>query len=73
MTLLISSGTEYDRSFNLRLKDSNGKTLEVEWTADKDGIVTIEGNKITGIAVGETEISTTYEGTTYICIVRVLE
>ena len=73
VTLLISSGTEYDRSFNLRLKDSNGKTLEVEWTADKDGIVTIEGNKITGIAVGETEISTTYEGTTYICIVRVLE
>ena len=71
VTLLLTSGTEYDRSFNLRLKDSNGKTLEVQWTADKDGIVSIEGNKITGLSVGETNVSATYEGVTYTCIVRV--
>lgn len=73
VTLLLTSGSEYDRSFNLRLKDSNGKTLEVQWTADKDGIVTIEGNKITAVAVGETNVSVTYEGVTYTCIVRVGE
>jgi hypothetical protein len=73
VTLLISSGTEYDRSFNLRLKDGDGNVLEVTWTAETEGIVTIEGNKITCLAVGETKVSTTYEGVTYTCIVRVSE
>lgn len=73
VTLLISSGTEYDRSFNLRLRDSEGNILEVTWTAETEGIVTIEGDKITGVAVGETNVYCTYEGTTYICIVRVNE
>ena len=69
VTLHISS----DKSFNLRLKDAEGNTLEVEWIAETEGIVTIEGNKITGIAVGTTNVSCTYEGVTYICIVRVAE
>ena len=47
--------------------------LEVEWKADKEGIVTIEGNKITGLAANlvGTNVSATYEGETYTCIVRV--
>ena len=73
VTLLISSGTEYDRSFNLQLRDSEGNVLEVTWMAETEGIVTIEGNKITGIAVGTTNVYCTYEGATYICIVRVAE
>ena len=73
VTLLLSSGTEYDRSFNLRLKDSEGNALEVEWTADVEGIVTIEGNKITAAGVGKVNISCTYEGVTYTCVVYVRE
>lgn len=73
VTLLISSGTEYDRSFNLRLRDSEGNVLEVTWTADTEGIVTIEGNKITAVSVGKVNISCTYEGVTYTCIVYVKE
>ena len=69
VTLHISS----DNSFTLRLQDSNGNVLEVEWKAETEGIVTIEGNKITGVAVGTTKVSTTYEGVTYPCIVRVAE
>ena len=73
VTLLLSSGTEYDRSFNLRLKDGEGNVLEVTWTADAEGIVTIEGNKITAVSVGKVNISCTYEGVTYTCVVYVKE
>lgn len=69
VTLHLSS----DNSFTLLLKDAEGNTLEVAWTAENPEIVTIEGNKITGIAVGTTNVSCTYEGVTYTCIVRVAE
>lgn len=61
----------------LNLKDSEGNTVEVTWTASDEGYVKIEGNKLTGIKStwGLTKryvtVSTTYEGTTYSCIVRV--
>jgi len=58
--------------FTLTLK-KGVDLLEVEWKADKEGIVTIEGNKITGLAANlvGTNVSATYEGETYTCIVRV--
>lgn len=57
-------------SFNLTLKDSEGKTLEVQWTADGEN-VTIEGNKITGAKSGTVKVTVTYEDKTYSCTVRV--
>ena len=60
------------RSFNLTLKKGT-EELTVEWKAEEEGIVTIEGNKITGVTANlvGTKVSTTYEGKTYTCIVRV--
>ena len=58
-------------SFNLTLNDSAGKPVSVTWTASKDGVCTITGNKITGAAAGTATVSTTHNGTTYSCIVRV--
>ena len=55
----------------LRLKDEDGNELEVTWTAEDDSIVSIDGNKIYGEKVGKTTVSTTYEGVTYSCIVRI--
>lgn len=55
----------------LRLKDANGKDVEVTWTAEDGSIVSIDGNKIYGEKVGKTNVSTTYEGVTYTCIVRI--
>jgi len=55
----------------LRLKDSNGKEIAVTWTAEDGSIVSIDGNKIYGEKVGKTNVSTTYEGVTYTCIVRI--
>lgn len=58
-------------TFNLILKDASGNAIEVTWAAENATYVTIDGNKITGAAPGTTNVSVTYEGVTYTCIVRV--
>lgn len=61
-------------SFSLTLVDANGNAAEVTWTASRDGYVSIDGNKITGVKSTANDfvtVSTTYEGQTYQCIVRV--
>lgn len=57
-------------SFRLRLRNAEGVEVEVTWTADGDG-VSIEVNKITGVTPGTYKLTTTYEGATYSCTVRV--
>lgn len=60
---------------NLYLKDSDGaKAQNVEWNADKEGIVEINGSKITGCEVSKNttvNVYTEYEGVKYTCIFRV--
>ena len=60
-------------SFYLRLKDANGDNIEVQWEASESDYVTIDGNKITGAQakLAGVTVSTTYEGTTYSCLVRI--
>ena len=68
---LYVNGAENERSFYLYLQDANGNKVDVTWTASKEGIVTIDGNKITAIKSGTTvKVSATYEGKTYECIIR---
>lgn len=55
----------------LRLEDADGNEIEVTWKAEDGSIVSIDGNKIYGEKVGKTNVSTTYEGVTYTCIVRI--
>lgn len=58
-------------SFRLRLRSSNGETAQVEWTPSKSGIVSIDGNQITGKAKGTVTVSCEHEGALYQCVVRV--
>ena len=68
---------DVDEAFYLTLKDSDGKNVDVTWTANKEGYVKIEGNKITGakvtsdISKRHVVVSCTYEGETYSCIIYV--
>ena len=55
----------------LKLKDADGKEVEVTWKAEDGSIVSIQGNKIYGEKVGKTTVSATYDGVTYTCIVRI--
>ena len=58
-------------TFSLRLKSSEGEVAQVEWVPSKSGIVTINGNKITGAARGTVTVSCEFGGEIYECIVRV--
>lgn len=65
-------GKAHEKSFYLYLQDKDGIRQTVTWTADKEGYVTIEGNKITAVkTIKQVIISTTFEGETYQCIVRI--
>ncbi len=55
----------------LRLLDANGKEIAVTWTIEDGSIASADGNKIYGEKVGKTTASTTYEGVTYTCIIRI--
>lgn len=57
--------------FTLTLKDSNGQPVEATWEADMPGIVTINGNVITGKTKGKTIVSFRVANYVYECIVRV--
>lgn len=68
---LKPDGDANEKSFSLYLRDADGNKLDVTWTASEEGYVTIEGNKITAIKAGKSiTISTTYEGETYKCVLR---
>lgn len=57
-------------SFVLRLKEGD-KTLDVTWTSDDTDVCTVSGNTIRAEGSGMAYVSTTYQGVTYTCIVRV--
>ena len=61
--------------FNLRIlcKDKDcTENAPVTWTASREGVVKIEGMKITGVKAGSnTTLSAEWEGETYSCIIRV--
>ena len=58
-------------SFYLKVKNEEGETAAVDWSASKSGYVSISGNKITGKARGTVTVSCEFEGQTFECIVRV--
>ena len=61
--------------FNLRIlcKDKDcTENAPVTWTPSKEGVVKIDGMKITGVKAGSnTTLSAEWEGETYSCIIRV--
>lgn len=78
-TLWNSYGREHDNDASIKvgevvqlfLKDSAGNKATVEWTASAEGIITIDGRRITGTAPGIVTVKGTYEGVEYECIIRV--
>lgn len=60
-----------DEAFTLRLRDADGNTLNVSWSAGNSSVCTVSGNTVTAVGSGYTEVSCTYDGETYTCIVRV--
>ncbi len=78
-TLWNTYGREHDNDASIKvgesvqifLKDSAGNKITVEWTASSEGIITIDGRRITGDAPGVVTITGTYEDVEYSCVIRV--
>lgn len=62
---------EVDESFTLLLRDASGQNLDVAWSAGNSSVCTVDGNTVTAVGSGYTEITGEYEGVTYTCVVRV--
>ena len=60
------------QTFVLKLLDKDRKEISVEWTVEKPEICSITNGLVAPLALGKTTITTTYEGVTYKCIVRVV-
>lgn len=60
-----------DDFFYLKVLDADGNVMDVTWTTDDSSVCSIDGNKITGIADGSANVTCTYDGETFKCIVRV--
>ncbi len=59
--------------FSLELNNDAGETANVTWTADQNGVVSIDGNVIKGVSVGMINVTATVDGKTFTCIIRVIE
>lgn len=55
----------------LTLSNGNGTKITVDWSANTNGIVSIDGKTIIGDASGSVILTAVYEGKEYKCIVRV--
>ena len=58
-------------SFRLTVKNKAGDTAKAVWTMDTEGIISIDGRTVTGRAPGIVTLTTTVDGVTMTCIVRV--
>lgn len=60
--------------FPLMLVDeSENEITDAQWTVGNTDYCSYEDEIVKGLAIGTTEITATYEGTTYTCVVRVIE
>lgn len=58
-------------SFRLSVTNNSGETADAIWTMNLDGVVSIDGKTVTGRAPGTVTLTTTVDGVTLSCIVRV--
>ena len=62
---------EVGESFTLLLRQANGQALDVAWSSGDVSVCTVDGNTVTAVGSGDTEVTGIYEGVTYTCVVRV--
>ena len=78
-TLWNTYGKEHDNDASIKvgekvqlfLKSAEGTKITLNWTVSTEGIVSIDGRTITGVAAGVVKLTAEYEGTKYECIIRV--
>lgn len=61
-----------DESFVLSLSDTSGNVMDVSWSSNNESVCTVSGDVVTATGSGTANVSCTYEGVEYFCIVRVI-
>lgn len=54
-------------SFKLAIVNADNEAQDVNWSASKEGICTVKGTTVKGIASGKVKLSVNYEGKDYTC------
>ncbi len=57
--------------FSLTLTDKENNEVAVTWVSADAAVCSVSGNEVTGAGNGKTVVTTTHEGVTYNCIVRI--
>lgn len=70
-TNLVDDSEKVGATFTLTVEDEMGARLPVEWTIGNPDICSMEGNKVTCLAAGQTTLTAEYEGVTYKVTLRV--
>ncbi len=78
-TLWNTYGKEHDNDASIKvgekvqlfLKSAEGTKITLNWSVSTEGIVSIDGRTITGVAAGVVKLTAEHEGTKYECIIRV--
>lgn len=62
---------EIDESCTLKLTDENGNVVDATFTTSNAGVCSVSGSTVTGVDAGKANITATYDGQSFVCIVRV--
>ena len=55
----------------LKLTDENGNVVDATFTSSDVGVCSVSGSTVTGEAAGRANVTATYDGQSFVCIVRV--
>lgn len=58
-------------SFTLKLTDANGQPVDATFTTADADICSVSGGTVTGVSAGKVNITASYDGQSFVCIVRV--
>lgn len=58
-------------SYTLKLLDENGEAVKATFTSSDSDICTVSDGVVTGVAKGKVNVTASYDGQSFVCIVRV--
>ena len=58
-------------SYTLELLDEDGKAVSASFSSSNSDICSVSGGTVTGVAEGKVNVTATYDGQSFVCIVRV--
>jgi hypothetical protein len=68
---IVDNSEKVGTTFTLTVENEMGARMPVEWTIGNPDLCSMEGNKVTCLAPGKTDLIAVYEGVTYKLTLRI--